>query len=163
MEQHNNEPQTETKPYLGFSDKSQVGNVVWTIFWVFMVGLVALSLFGCVQMPQKVEARTVAGVQIVAHIDTGDAPYPCGISHRHGCHQKIGGVSHVWYSEVSPSYVLHHEIKGHAMDMEHGPYAKHGPFGSDWCATVTRGNQYYPLGSLVCNDGRNEYFLELAA
>lgn len=149
--------------YKGFSDKSQVGNLVWTIFWTFLLGVILASLFGCAGLQPRIESRTVDGVTVVAHIDTGDAPAPCGISHLHGCYQMIEGVGHVWYSDVSPPSVLIHEVKGHGMGMQHGEYSKRGPFGGDWCATVTAGNQHYPLGSVICYDGRNEYFLQAPA
>ena len=123
--------------------------------------IIALVLTGCAD--GEVRHTTYDGILVVEHIDTSDAPAPCGISHLHGCHQMIAGIQHVWYSAVSPRFVARHEIKLHVRGLQHGPYSKRGPFGGDWCATITVGVEGYPLGSLICNDGRSEWVVEKEA
>lgn len=122
--------------------------------------VLAYMLLGCAT-PQ-IKSRVASGIPVIEHIDTGDAPPPCGVSHLHGCFDVVDGVAHVWYSSVSPKYVLDHEIEGHVKGMRHGPYAYRGAMRSHWCAEITRGTERYPMGSLVCNDGNREYLLSSA-
>ena len=115
----------------------------------------ALMAAGCAT--PVVERKVVMGVEVVEHLDDEDT-VPCdhgGRSHRNGCYQGRQDGHHVWYSSVSPEYVVAHEIS-HARGMRHGRWES--LWGRGLCSRVTVGDKKagYVAGDLVCNTQRGK-------
>lgn len=143
-------PQKKT----GFSDDSQVGDVTWIVFWLFILGLVAASLAGCSSLQPKVQARVVQGVKIVDHIDTDDAPKACGDrSEWAGCHMVVGDVRHIWRSSFVQQWVIDHE-DAHALGMMHTEWK--ADFTGRKCALIFASYGKYKQGDTLCIDQSGE-------
>lgn len=118
------------------------------------------------------------GEAVVEHIDTTDQPPTCGRSVGHGCFQirvSNGRVEkHIWKSSVAPSYVARHEAahKGDSKTpgMRHTAWVRHPMYNLALtsyqqsqarnvvlCATITAAAHGYPIGHLLCNDGKKEW------
>lgn len=113
------------------------------------------------------------GEAVVEHIDTNDQPPTCGRSVGHGCFQirvSNGRVEkHIWKSAAGQAYVAIHE-DGHRRGLQHTIAKVHHLYSAaltDYqrsqarnltlCSTITVGAPGYPLGHLLCNDGRSEW------
>lgn len=94
------------------------------------------------------------GEVVVEHVDTRDQPYPCTSGVASGCSQMRGTIRHIWYSSVGPAYVLKHEL-AHKI-MEHSEWEYNQWYEAN-CATITVGATDYPLGHLLCNNGKTEW------
>lgn len=126
------------------------------------------------------EIRTTVhdGETVVEHIDTTDQPEWAGRGASEGAFEirVVNGriEKHVWKSSVAPAYVARHEAahKGDskAPGMRHTAWARHPMYNLSLtsyqqsqarnvvlCATITAAAPGYPLGHLLCNDGRSEW------
>ena len=140
--------------------------------------LSASVLAGCDTMGE-IRRSVEDGVPVVEHIDTNDQPDDCPRAHNTGCFQLVtlNGIvveKRIWKSSVAPSHVARHEAAhkgdGRSPGMQHTEWQRHPLYGvamTDYqrsqprnavlCATITVGYAGYPLGHLLCNDGRSEW------
>lgn len=126
--------------------------------------LVAL-LWACAA--PSVKYTLIDGVEVVEHVDMVDNP--CGnrgvavgchwITPRRGADGQFVTVHHIAYSSVAPGYVRVHELAHAVEGMRHGEWHdnRHG----ETCARITAAAMGYPLGAMICVDGRRERVFNL--
>ena len=111
----------------------------------------------------SVKYTLIDGVEVVEHIDMVDNP--CGNrGPASGCHWvtprrvadgQFVSVHHIAYSSVAPAYVRVHEL-AHAVDgMRHDEW-RFNPWHKETCARITAAAVGYPMGAMICVDGRRE-------
>lgn len=119
--------------------------------------LVLLALLGGCAVGE-IRRSIYNGLPLVEHIDTTDQPEWCYRQHDAGCSEwRYAGPAlerHIWYSAVGPSYVLKHEL-AHDV-MLHTAWRWNTWYKAN-CATIVVGSSGYPLGHLLCNDGKSEW------
>lgn len=121
----------------------------------------------------EIRRSIVGGETLVEHIDTSDHPATCPRAHNTGCFQIrfVNGrvEKHIWKSAVAPAYVKIHE-DAHRLGLQHTVAKKHNLYSMAMtpyqqsqqrnavlCSTIVFGVPGYPLGHLLCNDGRSEW------
>lgn len=117
----------------------------------------ALMLSACGGFPHVVKTYELEGVRFVEHKDHPSPPERCGEMHRgEGCsvNSLDGKTSVIYYSALSPPYVLPHE-QAHGLSMRHTPWTKRR-WNDEHCATIAVGYKHYKAGDSICVDGRRE-------
>lgn len=109
----------------------------------------------------EIRRSSYEGLTIVEHVDMADQPDVCSRRYTDGCYQRLvvsGAVEHhIWFSKVGASYVRRHEIS-HAKGMKHTQWALHPIYQAN-CSTITVGAEGYPVGLLLCVDGKKEWVI----
>lgn len=143
------------------------------VAWVLAaIGAVLLLwLTGCAT--GEIRRSVVNGETLIEHIDTTDQPAKCGRWTNSGCFQlrlvNERLEKHIWKSSVGQAYVARHE-DAHRKGMWHTEAKRHPMYNLVLtayqqsqarnvvlCSTITAGAPGYPLGHLLCNDGRSEW------
>lgn len=95
----------------------------------------------------------------IVHVDYTDNP--CGTRGPWaGCSRKglNGAPNEIWVSGVATDQIVAHELAHNAKpgaEVQHGPWKISRYYGN--CATITVGNEKYPVGGLICmNPGKRE-------
>lgn len=123
-----------------------------------MLPIIPLGLFAAMSayspdVLAEIRKRMVGNTEVTEHVDENDSP--CGTRDwRTGCYQWQDGGHHVWYSDISPQYVIDHELS-HAQGMLHTAWERDKML-NEACAYVIIPQGDYQMHDKICNNGKRE-------